>query len=59
MTKSLVDTGVNPLRMSAMSYGEYRPTLPNINENNKRKNRRVDIVIISKQYNQLEPKVEK
>lgn len=38
--------GLDPARLSAAGYGEYRPLLPNISEANRRLNRRVDIVIL-------------
>ncbi|MBC7961200.1 MAG: hypothetical protein H7X94_15175, partial [Vallitaleaceae bacterium] len=42
-------------RLSAMSYGEYRPEVDNISEENRQKNRRVNIVILSSKYDTLEP----
>lgn len=46
--KYLVDFGVNPANLAAVSYGEYQP-LPIFNEDTeegKAKNRRVDILIL-------------
>lgn len=37
---------IDPRRLSATGYGEYRPIVPNINEENRKKNRRVDIVVL-------------
>ncbi|MER2175167.1 MAG: flagellar motor protein MotB [Carnobacterium sp.] len=42
---------VDPTRLSAKGYGEYHPTVPNDSEENKAKNRRVNIVIV---YDQQE-----
>jgi chemotaxis protein MotB len=38
--------GIDPSRLSAAGYGEYKPLVPNISEANRRLNRRVDIVIM-------------
>ena len=32
--------------MSSLGYGEYRPLYPNTSEENRAKNRRVDIVVL-------------
>jgi chemotaxis protein MotB len=37
--------GVDPARMSAVGYGEYRPVVPNISAANRLKNRRIEIFI--------------
>ncbi|WP_338834043.1 Motility protein B [Moorella humiferrea] len=49
------DAGINPERLSATGYGEYRPVAPNDGETNMAKNRRVDIVILKEAYNVTEP----
>ncbi|GAB4364572.1 MAG: OmpA family protein [Calditrichia bacterium] len=36
---------IEPERLSAVGYGEYHPILPNTNEKNRAKNRRVEIYI--------------
>lgn len=36
---------IEPGRLSAVGYGQYHPLLPNINEENRAKNRRVEIYI--------------
>lgn len=38
--------GVKPERLSAQSFGQYAPLVPNTSSENRQKNRRVDIVII-------------
>lgn len=38
--------GVAPERLSAESFGEFRPLVPNTDSESRKKNRRVDIVII-------------
>lgn len=42
----LVSKGINPKRLSATGYGEYRPVAPNDTPEHKQLNRRVEIVII-------------
>lgn len=37
---------VNPMRLSAVGYGEYRPLVPNDTAENRAKNRRVNIVVV-------------
>ena len=39
----------NPVRFTAAGYGEYRPIAQNNSDVNKAKNRRVNIVIVSKE----------
>ncbi|MDY6845256.1 MAG: flagellar motor protein MotB [Thermodesulfobacteriota bacterium] len=41
--------GFPPLRVSAMGYGEHRPLVPNDSDENRGKNRRVEIVLLSAQ----------
>ena len=53
----MINNGLDPSRVSAMSYGEYRPIVPNTSEENRKRNRRVDIVIINQQYSGSEPKI--
>ena len=48
--RSIIDFAVNysglpPQKFSAVGYGEYRPAFPNDSEENRRKNRRVEIFI--------------
>jgi len=40
---------INPARLSAVGYGEYKPKVKNSNEINKAKNRRVNIMILYKE----------
>ena len=40
--------GFSPEKVSVAGYGEFRPLVPNSNEPNRAKNRRVDIVILNK-----------
>jgi len=42
----LVSKGVNPKRLRARGYGESHPLVPNTSEENKQKNRRVEINVL-------------
>ena len=46
---------VQPQRLSATAYGEYRPRKPNDSESNRVFNRRVDIVVLNSKYQDIEP----
>ena len=41
--------GVPPEKISIVGHSEYKPIAPNDTEENRAKNRRVDIVVISPQ----------
>ncbi len=47
-------SGVAPDKISAVGYGEYRPSVPNTSAENRAKNRKVDIVILSDQLDKSE-----
>jgi chemotaxis protein MotB len=52
----LVDsTGVSPDRISALGFGEFRPIVPNDSPGNMAQNRRVDIVILTRELSLSEP----
>jgi chemotaxis protein MotB len=40
--------GINPARMSALGYGEYQPVASNDTEEDRAKNRRIDIILVKK-----------
>lgn len=47
VTRYLIDRhGLNPWYLASLGYGEYHPLYPNVSEENRSKNRRVDIVIL-------------
>ncbi len=49
VTRFLVESsGINPVRISAQGYGEYRPIVLNDTAENKSKNRRVNVLILNK-----------
>lgn len=55
VVRYLIACGVPANRLSAIGYGEFRPMFPNINEENRRFNRRVDIVLLSETAKKGEP----
>jgi len=46
VSDALQTDGIPPTRIGVMGYGEYRPVVPNENEENRAKNRRVEIHIV-------------
>jgi chemotaxis protein MotB len=48
---------ISPDKLSAIGYGEYRPIADNKTTEGRQKNRRVDIVLLSKEGEQGEPTV--
>ncbi len=56
VVRELIDSNaISPERLSATGFGEYRPKRPNDSEENRRYNRRVDIVILRDRYSDIEP----
>ena len=45
----------DPANVSATGYGEYRPVADNSTDEGRRKNRRVDLVLLSEQSERGEP----
>lgn len=58
VVRYLISCGVPANRLSAIGYGEFRPMFPNISEENRRLNRRVDIVLLSETAKKAEPVTE-
>ncbi|MBP2032293.1 chemotaxis protein MotB [Clostridium algifaecis] len=55
VTQFLQDkVGVNPEKLTSVGYGQYRPVADNSTEANRAKNRRVDIIIESSKFNEIE-----
>lgn len=52
----IMEQGISGDRLSAVGYSKYHPIVENNNEKNRRKNRRVDIVIIRESLQSKEPK---
>jgi chemotaxis protein MotB len=47
--------GFTPERLSALGFGEFRPLAANTSEENRAKNRRVDIVVLTDNLSKYEP----
>lgn len=47
--------GFSPARISALGFGEFRPLVPNDTPDNRARNRRVDIVILTDALSRYEP----
>jgi len=46
VVKFLIDNGIDPELISATGYSEYRPVAPNDSDEDRSKNRRIEIVLI-------------
>ena len=47
------ESGIDPKRMTVVSYSMYRPLVPHTTKENKAKNRRIEIVLLDKLYYQM------
>lgn len=47
-------TDISPEKLIAVGYGEYRPIEDNSTEEGRAKNRRIDIIVLSEKFNDLE-----
>ncbi len=47
-------TNLSPEKLIAVGYGEYRPVEDNSTEEGRGKNRRIDIIVLSEKYDDLE-----
>jgi chemotaxis protein MotB len=50
----IAEAGVPPQKLSAVGYGEYKPVADNSSVEGRAQNRRVDIILLSSKYNELE-----
>jgi chemotaxis protein MotB len=48
------ECNIKPEKVVAVGYGEYKPIADNATEAGRAKNRRIDIIILSEKYNNLE-----
>jgi len=46
---------IEPKKISALGFGEYRPIMPNNSDENRARNRRVDIVVLTSEMSEAEP----
>ena len=53
----LEEKGIEPTRLSATGYGEYKPVASNATAEGRQKNRRVEVVILPK-YTKVESEIE-
>jgi chemotaxis protein MotB len=49
VTRYLQQQGIDPALLAAVGYGEYKPVAPNDTEEGRAKNRRIEIVLVSKE----------
>jgi chemotaxis protein MotB len=50
VVKFFIDNGVNAQKMSAGGFAEFHPLLPNITNENRAKNRRIEINLVSPEF---------
>jgi len=50
VAKFLINQKIQPPRIYVVGYGEFNPLYPNTNEENRRKNRRVDLIILNPNF---------
>ncbi len=50
---------IEPEKLVAVGYGEYKPVADNSTAEGRTKNRRIDIIVLSGQYNDLEKQITK
>ncbi len=56
--RRFISHGIDPKRLTAIGYGEYRPIAENDTEEGRGKNRRVDIVVLNEEHRSHEPQFE-
>ena len=55
VAKAIIDqSGIDPTKVSAVGYGEYRPTGDNNTSEGRAQNRRVDILLLNSEFNDTE-----
>ena len=55
VAKAIIDqSGIGPTNVSAVGYGEYRPTGDNNTSEGRAQNRRVDILLLNSEFNDTE-----
>ena len=50
VVREFVNYGISPKRLAAIGYGEHHPVTENINEESRKKNRRVVLVLMSRAF---------
>ncbi|MCA9607361.1 MAG: OmpA family protein, partial [Myxococcales bacterium] len=46
VVRTMIESGMPPSRVSAASYGEFKPTAPNDTDEGKAQNRRIEIMVV-------------
>lgn len=54
VVRLFINNNVPPKKLVAVGYGEYRPVADNSTPEGRTKNRRIDIIVLSEKYNNLE-----
>ncbi|KXS40607.1 MAG: chemotaxis protein MotB, partial [Candidatus Frackibacter sp. T328-2] len=44
------NNGIDPAKLSAAGYAKYKPIKPNTNAKNRSLNRRVDVIVLKKEF---------
>ncbi len=57
VVRLLVEDGVPPEKVVPLGYGEFRPVADNSTAEGRAKNRRIDIIILSEKYDNLEKQI--
>lgn len=59
VVRLFIDEGISPEKVVAVGYGEYKPVADNSTAEGRAKNRRIDIIILSEKYDNLEKQITK
>ena len=57
VVRLFIDEGVSPEKVVAVGYGEYKPVADNSTAEGRAENRRIDIIILSQKYDNLEKQI--
>lgn len=44
------ESGLKPEKLTAVSYGEYKPIKPNTSKEGREQNRRIDIIVLNSDF---------
>jgi chemotaxis protein MotB len=57
VVRLFIDEGISPEKVVAVGYGEYKPVADNSTAEGRAKNRRIDIIVLSQKYDNLEKQI--